>query len=124
MTVKECYEHAISFLPEKMEENPDMQKFMVSWCNILLAENFENENFYRTVNEMPEISAPGKVEQPEDEIPYNEKLVKTAFPYGMARWIFRENDDVYASHEYYTLYVTAAKEATPALVSDIEDIYK
>lgn len=123
MTVKECYEHAVSFLPEKPEENPDLQKFMVAWCNILLAENFENENFFRRANETEELSSPGTVFSPEDEIPYNERLVKTAFPYGMARWVFRENDDISASHEYYSLYIVAAKEATPVLETEIEDVY-
>ena len=124
MTVKECYEHAVSFLPEKPEENPDLQKFMVAWCNILLAENFENENFFRRANKTEELPSPGTVFSPEDEIPYNERLVKTAFPYGMARWVFRENDDISASHEYYSLYIVAAKEATPVLETEIEDVYK
>lgn len=124
MTVKECYEHAVSFLPEKPEENPDMQKFMTAWCNILLAENLENENFFRRANEMEELFAVPKVFSAEDEIPYNEQLVSAAFPYGMARWIFRENDDISASHEYYSLYIVAAREATPAIEEEIKDVYQ
>ena len=124
MTIKECYEHAVSLLPEKPEENPNMQSFMVAWCNILLAENFENENFYRAAEGLPMLSRVPVLFYAEDEIPYNEKLVKMAFPYGMARWIFRENDDVSASHEYYSLYVIASKEATPAIKDEIEDVYK
>ena len=124
MTVQECYEHAVSFLPEKPEENPDLQRFMTAWCNLLLAENLESENFYRRANEMEELAVPAKIETEDDEIPYNSLLVEKAFPYGMARWVFRENDDVSASHEYYGLYVNAVKEATPALVTEIEDVYR
>ncbi|MBR5309580.1 MAG: hypothetical protein IKU42_00465 [Oscillospiraceae bacterium] len=124
MTVKECYEQATSFLPEKPEENPDMQRFMIAWCNILLAENLENENFFRRANGIEELSSPRKVYSAEDEIPYNEKLVSMAFPYGMARWIFRENDDISASREYYSLYTIATKEATPAIEEEIRDVYQ
>ena len=123
MTVKECYEAAVSFLPEKPEENVEMQKFMVNWCNILLAELMEYENVYRAVNGIEELLSPLTVSGKEDVIPYNERLVKKAFPYGMARWVFRENEDIAASHEYYNLYVFAAREATPLLESEVMDIY-
>lgn len=124
MTVKECYIEAVSFLPEVPEDNTDMQKHMVTWCNVLLADSLNYENIYRRVNEIEELSKPLKVEAPSDEIPYNEKLVSMAFPYGMARFVFRENDDVSGSHEYYQLYATALSEATPFEFSEITDVYK
>lgn len=123
MTVRECYEHAAGFLPERPEENPEMQKFMVGWCNVLLAETFEHENLYRNAKGLFELSELPKVESESDEIPYNERLVRGAFPYGMARWIFRENDDIAASHEYYALYSCALREATPVLMGEVEEKY-
>lgn len=123
MTVRECYEHAVGFLPEKPEENPEMQKFMLAWCNLLIAETFEYENVFRNANGIPELSEIPKLENEKDEIPYNERLVRGAFPYGMARWIFRENEDIAASHEYYALYANAIREATPVLMGEVEDRY-
>lgn len=123
MKVKECFEQALGFLPEKPEENPELKKYAVNWCNILLAETFRNENVYRRafgIQELPEIP---KVESYEDEIPFSEEIVKAVFPYGMARWIFRENDDIAGSREYYGLYVTALSEATPVIIGEIEDFY-
>lgn len=124
MTVKECYEQAVSFIPEVPEDNVDMQKHMVPWCNVLLADTINQENIFRRVNKQEEISAPLRVKNETDEIPYNEKLVSMAFPYGMARWIFRENDDVSGSHEYYQLYAVALSEATPLEEIEITDVYK
>ena len=124
MTVKECYERAVSFLPEKPEDNTEMQKHMVSWCNILLSDNINAENIYRRVNKLPELNKVPKVTSQEEEIPFNEILVKAAFPYGMARWIFRENDDVDGSREYYQLYAVAVAEATPLEIVEIEDVYR
>ena len=123
MTVKECYEHAIALVPETFEDNPDMLSFAVFWCNILLAETLAYENIYRKANGMKELLRVPVLDETDEEIPYNERLVRTAFPYGMARWIFRENDDVAASHEYYTLYTVALKEATPLLEGEINDVY-
>ena len=123
MTVKECFETALSFLSETAEENPEMKKFSIAWCNVLLGETFEHENVYRIYKGKEELLHPLKVLGYEEEIPYNENLVRKAFPYGMARWMFRENDDISASHEYYSLYVNAIKEATPVLFGKIKDVY-
>ena len=123
MTVRECYEQAVGFLPERPEENPEMQKFMVGWCNVLLAEAFEHENICRIAKGLDEIWELPKLESESDEIPYDERLVRKAFPYGMARWIFRENGDVAASHEYYVLYATALREAAPVLIGEVEEKY-
>ena len=123
MTVKECYEQAVSFIPEVPEDNVDMQKHMVTWCNLLLAETFPHENIFRRGKKLPELERVLSVENEEDEIPYNDRMVRAAFPYGMARWIFRENDDVAGSHEYYQLYVNALSEATPLEIVEINDVY-
>lgn len=124
MTVKECYERAVSFIPEVPEDNVDMQKHAVTWANVLLADSLNTENVWRRVNKIPELDSAPKVSGEDDEIPYNEALVEKAFPYGMARWIFRENDDVSGSHEYYQLYATALMEATPLEVVEITDVYR
>ncbi len=123
MTVKECYEQAVALIPEVPEDNVDMQKFAVKWCNLLLAETFPYENAYRRGKDLPELEAVPKVLKEGDEIPYNDTMVRAAFPYGMARWIFRENDDVAGSHEYYQLYAVALSESVPLLYSDITDVY-
>ena len=123
MTAKECFEHALSFVPETAEENAELNKFIVPWCNTLLAETFLYENLYRKATGAEELSSVPKVKKAEEEIPYNEKLVLMAFPYGMARWIFRGNDDLTGNFEYYQLYVNAIKEATPIFLSEVEDVY-
>lgn len=123
MTVMECYEMAVGFLPEDKSDNAEMQKFMVKWCNQLLVETFANENSYRRAQELPELSEVPKVESQNEEIPYNERLVRAAFPYGMARWVFRENDDIDGSREYYTLYAAAANDSTPVNLAEVQDVY-
>ena len=124
MTVKECYERAVSFIPEVPEDNVDMQKHAVTWANVLLADSLNTENVWRRVNKIKELDFAPKVSGEDDEIPYNEQLVSAAFPYGMARWIFRENDDVSGSHEYYQLYATALLEATPLEIVEVTDVYR
>ena len=96
-------------------------------CHILI-DNYAHNAVYRPVRALADaglaefdlFDASGE----DDEIPYNEQLVSAAFPYGMARWIFRENDDVSGSHEYYQLYATALMEATPLEVVEITDVYR
>ncbi len=124
MTVKESYEQALSLIPETLDENADMRKFAVTWCNILLAETMRNENLFRKANGMGEIKKVPQVFAEEDEIPYNEEMVRRAFPYGMARFVFRENDDISGSHEFYQLYINALWESTPVVESEVEDAYE
>ncbi len=124
MTVKECYEQAVSMIPETPGENIEMQKFAVVWCNILLAETIRHENVYRKGKGLSELKNVPKVNSEEDEIPYNEEMVRAAFPYGMARFVFRENDDIAGSHEFYQLYAVALAEAVPPVVSEVKDIYR
>jgi len=124
MTVIECFEQALGFVPELLEESVDTRKFAVTWCNILLAETMRNENIFRKANGIDEIKKVPQVYSENDEIPYNEEMVRAAFPYGMARWIFRENDDISGSHEYYQLYTAALSENTPVFESEVEDVYE
>ena len=42
----------------------------------------------------------------------------------MARWIFRESEDVAGSHEYYSLYLNAANDATPVIEGEVKDVYE
>ena len=124
MTVRECYEQAVSLIPEKPEENIEMQKFAVTWCNILLAETLCHENILRKGKNLPEIRKVPQVENENDEIPFDDEMVRRVFPYGMARFVFRENDDISASHEFYQLYVSALSEAVPVFAEEIEDFYE
>ena len=124
MTVKECYEQAVSLVPEKPEENLDMQKFAVTWCNILLAETLGHEHILRKEKNLPKLPRVPQVEKDEEEIPFDDELVRRVFPYGMARFVFRENDDISGSHEFYQLYVNALSEAVPVFAEEIEDVYK
>ncbi len=123
MTVKECYEHALSLIPEEPKENPDAQKFSVTWCNILLAETFDHENMLLKSKKLPMLKKIPKIETENESIPYDENFVQKVFPYGMARFLFRENDDISASHEFYRLYINALYEAVPVLENEITDIY-
>lgn len=124
MTVKECFERAMSFIPEKAEENPELMEHAVTWANVLLSDTVNYENIYRRVHSLPEIDSVPTVGSLEDEIPYNSRMVAAAFPYGMARWIFRDNEDVAGSHEYYQLYTVALTEATPLEYCEMEDVYR
>lgn len=124
MTVKECYEMAVSFIPEVPEDNPDLQKFAVIWANVLMSDTINAENVFRRINKIEELTRVPKVKTLTDEIPFNELLVSKAFPFGMARWIFRENDDVDGSREYYQLYAQAIAESIPLEYSEITDVYR
>ena len=100
-----------------------MERFALTWCNLLLAENLVYENICRRAKSLPEIEEIPKVFSKEEEIPFYDEFVRRVFPYGMARFIFRENDDISGSHEFYQLYVNALLESTPVIEGEVEDVY-
>ena len=122
MKVRECYERALGFVPEEASDAA-LENYMVGWANQLLADTFEAENAIRRAEGEAELLLPPVLSSPEDEIPYYEVLTAKAFPYGMARWIFRDEEDVSGSREYYSLYVAAIREAVPYTVGTVRDVY-
>ncbi len=124
MKVIECFERALGFLPEEKGDDPSLLKFVVPWTNQLLADTFEAENAIRESLGEPSLASSLFVSQAEEEIPYHSPLVEKAFPYGMARWLFREDDDVSGSREYYSLFVAAVAEATPYRFGEVRDVYR
>jgi hypothetical protein len=42
----------------------------------------------------------------------------------MAQFVFRENDDISSSREFYNRYVTALAEMTPLEYTEITDFYR
>lgn len=123
MKVIECLERALGFLPEEKGDDPTLLKFAVPWTNQLLADTWEAENAIRESAGEPILASPPEVLSNEDEIPYHSPLVEKAFPYGMARWLFREDEDIAGSREYYSLFVAAVSEATPYRFGEISDVY-
>lgn len=124
MTVRECFERAMSFVPENADENQELMSHAVTWANVLMSDTVNYENIYRRVHALPEVDSVPTVGSLEDEIPYNSRMVMAAFPLGMARWIFRDNEDVAGSHEYYQLYTVALTESTPIEYCEVEDVYR
>lgn len=122
MKVRECYERALGFVPEEASDAA-LENYMTGWTNQLLADTFEVENAIRRAAGEAELLLPPVVSSPEDEIPYHDVLTAKAFPYGMARWIFRDEEDISGSREYYSLYVAAIREAVPYVVGAVRDIY-
>ena len=122
MEVLECYKRALGFVPEGTADAA-LEDYIVDWANQILADTFDAENAIRRAAGEAELSEPLTVSSPEDEIPYHEILTAKAFPYGMARWIFRDEEDVSGSREYYSLYVAAIAEATPYTVGTVSDVY-
>lgn len=81
----------------------------LSAINLLLAETFDiNNNILRSagkslLNEVPEIS------KLSEEIPYHDRLVKTAFPYGLAAKLYAGKREPSLLSYFHQQYVDALK---------------
>ena len=123
MTAKEIYELGISYIPEVPSDNPDLQKYVVGWVNMMLLETFEVENSIREWGGEELLVAPQIIKNINDEIIYHESLARGAFPYGIAANAFIDDDNDYRSNKYGQYFVRGVNAANKYIPHKIKDVY-
>ena len=122
MTLEELYTLSLSFLAEKPQNN-DLKTFIIPWVNLLLQEALPYENTIRHYRNEPILEKAPTLNDWQEEIPYCEEIVRVALPYGLASFIFQDDDNEYRTERYRNLYVSALMEIMKAWPRDIIDVY-
>lgn len=112
MTGKDLYILASSTLYEGENEDLDSKKFSVQFLNILLQEALNVENSIREAEGVEKLGQAPLLQNLDEEIPYHDSIVRTAFPYGLA-WQYRQEAmDNYWATIYRNLFTEALQNAT------------
>jgi len=91
MTGKELLVRALALFAET--ETTDYEALALPYIDMVLAETFDTNNRIRTaagkavLTEMPELASLA------DTLPYEDKLVKLALPYGLAAKLYFDEED-------------------------------
>lgn len=78
--------------------------------NLLMAETFDVNNRIRVENRKSALSEVPELSSLSGEIPYEDRLVKYAFPYGMAAKLFADERDLALLGVFHQSYANAVNE--------------
>lgn len=123
MNVEELFTLALSFLSEKPQQN-DLRSFIIPWVNLLLTEALPYENSVRLkLGRQPKLESAPILSDWQEEIPYCDDICRIAFPYGLASFIFQDDDNEYRTERYRNLYIAALQDAMKIQEEPIADLY-
>ena len=124
MTVEELYAIALSFLAEvPRDQSTELNSFIVPWVNILLQEALPYENSILRYEDKVELAEAPVVQNMSDKLFYHDSIVRSAFPYGLASWLFQDDENDYRTEKYRNMYIAALNEAAKMTEESIADGY-
>ena len=131
MTAWELFSNVMTLMFGTDEEMDEYQDYYVNTLNLILAELFDLNNALRigdgrkplkNIPECPKYdsSAPDKAKN--FEIPYEPKVVRTVLPYGVAGYIYVDDDKAIGT-DYKNKYEYAKTQIFQVAFVDIVDVY-
>lgn len=123
MTADQIYTAAIAFISEKPQGN-ETKGFALHWLSSLLCEALPYENAIREGRGEALLPTAPLLTSWEEEIGYHDSIVRIALPFGLAAYLFTDDDNDYRSQDFRGRFINALREATPGVVGEIGDVYR
>lgn len=92
MTGRQLYEQSLSLLGLELEDVEWMENHAVGCINQLLSDRLYEQRALCRAQGMPEPAVPPTCSSLEEEILYDEMLVRECFPYGLGALLVAEDD--------------------------------
>ena len=122
-TENDIYAVALSYIGETSTTMPDLNGFVLGWINQLLQEALPYENSVRERNEDTLLTTAPTLTSLTDTVSYCDDITRIALPYGLAVYVYQDDDDKQFSIMYRQKFINALKDAEKYNVEDIEDEY-
>lgn len=122
MTAKSILATALSFIGEKVDGS-DYADLAVFWLNILLQEALPTENSIRAHSGKPILNEAPEIESIDDGIDYAGSITRIALPYGIASFVYANEDDLNQAADNRNKYIAALDEAMKLKETPIVDVY-
>ena len=123
LTADDVYTAALAYVYEYREKDKDYSKFFLNFLNALLCEALPYENSIREAAGRAPLAAAPLVKEKGEVLPYDERIVRVALPYGVASYYFQDEGDTYRSAEYRNRYIEALEMLNCAVVTEMELVY-
>ena len=123
MTGEEIFKTACAYLAGTPEENEDLKPAALQWLNALLAEALPYERAYRQVWGLSPLAAAPVLGGLEETVDMCEGITRAALPYGLASYLFLEDEQNSWAVSFRSRFISALQEAAPARQERIADVY-
>ena len=110
MTAQDIIRMAFAGEYEDIENDPEAKRFSMDVINVLLADAYDAEQYYREMHDETLLTEVPLISSVDAPIPYNDALVRAAFPYGVEWKYCEQNLEADRAVQYRTLY-EAARDA-------------
>ena len=119
MTVHDIIKLAFANEYEDFETDPVAAENSIEILNLLLADCFDAEQYYREMHGSTPLSAIPRVTDMTDVVDYNPMLVATALPFGL-EWKYCEQNLDARAEQYRARYINAKLNAGGKYYADRE----
>ena len=116
MTAKELYEKVKKQMFEK-PSSKDYDNYYMDHINTVMVQLFDENNALRKSAGKEELTEIPFVSSPEDEIPYEDKMLSYVMPKGIAAQFFID-DDLSKYSIYQTDYINARSQVMPVIIEE------
>lgn len=124
MTAREVFSLGYGMIPMTAEDVEDYDEATVlGWLNVLLEEALPAENSIREAEGRERLPSAPMLTGMAQEIPYDEKICRAALPYGLAAWLWTDEDEEYRVQDYRGRYVSGLAECARVTPESVVDVY-
>ena len=124
MTGEEIFRRACAYLAGSPEENEDLKPAALEWLNALLAEALPYEQAYCRVMGLPVPERAPALTDLSQEVEMCQDILGIALPYGVASYLFLEDEQNSWASSFRNRFIAALQEAAPAVFEQVRDVYR
>ena len=122
MKADKIFDFVMGLMFSGREEKADFEAVFYPTLNVILAECFEKNNILRRKKGLQALAVIPEISRPEDEVDYEEIMLRTIIPYGTAANIYCEEDENGITNVYREKYMTMLSEIGTAEFKEAEDL--
>lgn len=124
MTGTQIHTLALSYLTETPSESSVSEEMILGWINVLIGESLPYENSVREFEERAPLTLPPYLSALSDQVDYCDGIARLAIPYGLASFLFSDDDNEFRAQDFRGRYLSALNDAKKLIVGEIVDVYK
>lgn len=123
MKVQDIFYSAVTLMFGEEADRIDYQPFYINILNILIAENYHANQTLRRMRGKEEMTAIPYIVSMEDDLDYEDEFTRQILPYGVAGYIYTDDDKSMGS-EYKNKYEYEKNKILAVKYEEVTDVHK
>ncbi len=123
MKAKDIFYTAVTLMFGEEADRVDYKPFYINILNILIAENYYANQSLRRMRGKEEMTSIPYITDMEEELEYEDEFTRQILPYGVAGYIYTDDDKSMGS-EYKNKYEYEKNKILAVKYEDVTDVHK